>query len=50
VDAAMKGEDLAEWVELEKLCCPFLSFEVAEGRVVIRGPQGVKVILQAEIG
>lgn len=46
----MKGEDVAEWIELEKLCCPFLNFEVAGSRVAMRGPQGVKAILRAEFG
>jgi hypothetical protein len=50
VDGAMKSEEVAEWVELEKLCCPFLSFDVGEGRMAIRGPAGAKAILRAEFG
>jgi hypothetical protein len=45
--------ELAEWVTLERLCCPFLSFQIdipAKGasRLTLRGPKGVKALLQEE--
>ncbi|HLX43117.1 MAG TPA: hypothetical protein VKR43_06770 [Bryobacteraceae bacterium] len=45
--------EVAEWITLERLCCPFLTFnlQVAGGgdpRLTLRGPDGVKAILQEE--
>jgi hypothetical protein len=46
---------LAEWIELERACCPFLSirlqFEREERaiRVSLSGPAGTKRFLQAEL-
>jgi len=45
--------ELAEWIALESLCCPFLTFqlEVAQThptRLALRGPEGVKAILRQE--
>jgi hypothetical protein len=52
------GEDvllaLAEYVSLERLCCPFFAFtiEVGRGEVWLRmtGPEGAKEILRAAMG
>ena len=46
---------LAEWVELERACCPFLNIAVAfeNGsaaiRLDLRGPDGVKDFLRSEL-
>jgi len=43
---------IAEWMVLERICCPFLSFSLELGeqnqpvRVAIRGPEGTKQIFQ----
>jgi len=44
-----------EWIGLERLCCPFLSFELSwpsgahPPRLRLRGPAGVKEFLKAEM-
>jgi hypothetical protein len=44
--------EVAEWVTMERLCCPFLTFqlEVAgeTSLLTLRGPDGVKAILREE--
>lgn len=46
---------LAEWMELERACCPFLDFglifenRVPTMRLDLRGPAGVKDFLRAEL-
>jgi hypothetical protein len=45
--------ELADWVTLERLCCPFLNFLIeidAAGAVhlTVRGPKGVKAVLEEE--
>jgi hypothetical protein len=45
--------ELADWVTLERLCCPFLNFliEIDAAGVVhltVRGPKGVKQVLEEE--
>jgi hypothetical protein len=46
---------LAEWMELERACCPFLDFglifenRVPTMRLAVRGPAGVKDFLRAEL-
>jgi hypothetical protein len=46
---------LGEWIDLERLCCPFLTFEVrwpsgdAAPTLRLSGPEGVKEFLRAEI-
>lgn len=46
---------LAEWMELERACCPFLQFglvfenRVPTMRLDLRGPEGVKDFLRAEL-
>jgi hypothetical protein len=47
---------LAEFISLEKLCCPFFGFAIVVapegGEIVLRltGREGVKPFIQAEIG
>lgn len=47
--------DLAEWVAFERLCCPFLTFEIEaaagtpDWRLALRGPEGVKQFLNEEL-
>ena len=45
--------EVAEWIGLERLCCPFLSFQLdvqgnGESRLTLRGPDGTKSILRQE--
>ena|SRR5215510_4687900 len=46
----------SEWVALESRCCPFFTFELAlESRggplwLRLRGPEGVKNFIRAELG
>jgi hypothetical protein len=46
---------LAEWIELERACCPFLRFgllfenRVPTMRLDLRGPEGVQELLRAEL-
>jgi len=46
---------LAEWMELERACCPFLQFglifenRVPTMRLDLRGPEGVKEFLRSEL-
>jgi hypothetical protein len=48
--------EVAEWVDLESRCCPFLEFGIdvtAKGRVVrlrLTGEKGVKSFLRSELG
>jgi hypothetical protein len=57
VDAAkLDLSALAEWIALERRCCPFLNFtvELAAGegpvKVALSGADGVKDFLRAEMG
>jgi hypothetical protein len=45
--------EIAEWITMERLCCPFLMFQLdvkgsGESRLILRGPDGVKAILREE--
>ena len=44
--------EVSEWITMERLCCPFLIFQLEVGgevsRLTMRGPDGAKAILQAE--
>lgn len=45
--------EVAEWITLERLCCPFLTFQLdvksnGESQLTLRGPEGVKAILAEE--
>ena len=48
--------EIAEWITLERLCCPFLSFEIEMTEdggptwLRLRGRAGVKEFLAAELG
>lgn len=54
-DGALALVDLAEWVPMERKCCPFLNFEVSwaagddEPELTLSGPQGVKGFLKMEM-
>jgi hypothetical protein len=45
--------EVAEWISMERLCCPFLTLELAasgnrdEWVLKLTGPAGVKAILEA---
>lgn len=47
---------LAEYVSLERLCCPFLDFAIEVGReggevwLRMTGPEGAKEVLETAIG
>ncbi len=47
---------LAEYVSLERLCCPFFDFAIEVGRdggevwLRMRGPKGAKGVLEAAMG
>jgi hypothetical protein len=46
--------EVAEWIKSERLCCPFLNLQlevsgqVSDWRLHLRGPAGVKTILDQE--
>lgn len=46
--------EVAEWVSMERLCCPFLTLQLsasgdqADWTLKLTGPKGVKPLLQAE--
>jgi hypothetical protein len=45
--------EVAEWITMERLCCPFLTFQLdvkgnGESALTLRGPQGAKAILREE--
>jgi len=40
--------EVAEWIALERLCCPFLNFELDACRLTMRGPEGTKAVLREE--
>lgn len=44
--------EITEWIAMERLCCPFLRFQLdivaGETRLALRGPEGIKAILRAE--
>ena len=52
----LEPDQLMRWVLLERLCCPFLGFEIELGPergptwLRLRGGPGVKEFLQAEMG
>jgi len=51
---AIKLPEVAEWMSLERLCCPFLKFKLsATGQptdwlLTLTGPEGVKPLLETE--
>jgi hypothetical protein len=44
--------EVAEWITIERLCCPFLTFQLEvvgeTSGLTMRGPDGVKAILREE--
>ena len=44
--------EVAEWINMERLCCPFLIFQIEVSgevcRLMLRGPDGAKALLRAE--
>jgi hypothetical protein len=48
--------DIAEFITIERLCCPFLSFELEVGQAQsplwlrLRGQAGVQQFIEAEFG
>ena len=45
--------EVAEWITMERLCCPFLSFQLdvkgnGDSQLTLRGPVGAKAILREE--
>jgi hypothetical protein len=51
---AISLPEVAEWIAMERLCCPFLTFQLStsgdrpDWHLTLTGPQGVKALLQAE--
>ena len=51
---AIRQTEIADWIRMERLCCPFLSLRVAASEnpgnwiLKLTGPEGVKAFLQAE--
>jgi hypothetical protein len=54
-DTAVVLQELAEWVTMERRCCPFLSFRIETSGterdfwLTLRGPAGVKPFLREEL-
>jgi hypothetical protein len=51
LDASITLPEVAEWIAMERLCCPFLTFllDVSPGgaaQLTLCGPRGVKAILR----
>jgi len=45
--------EVAEWITMERLCCPFLTFQLdvkgnGDSMLTMRGPEGAKTILRDE--
>jgi len=45
--------EVAEWITMERLCCPFLTFQLdvkgnGDSQLTMQGPDGVKAILREE--
>src|SRR5580698_8783909 len=44
--------EVSEWITLERLCCPFLIFQLEVAgevsRLAMRGPSGAKAVLREE--
>ena len=51
---ALSLPEVADWISMERLCCPFLNFQLsASGNqsdwdLKLTGPKGVKALLKAE--
>jgi hypothetical protein len=48
--SAIALSELAEWITMERLCCPFLTFQLdvqsSDTLLTLRGPEGAKAILR----
>jgi hypothetical protein len=44
--------EVSEWITMERLCCPFLIFQLdgagENSRLTMRGPDGAKEVLREE--
>jgi hypothetical protein len=44
--------DISEWIAMERLCCPFLTFQLegvgGDSHLTMRGPDGAKAVLREE--
>jgi hypothetical protein len=45
--------EVAEWITMERLCCPFLRFQLdvkanGDSQLALRGPDGTKPVLREE--
>jgi hypothetical protein len=40
--------EVDEWITMEALCCPFLTFAHGDGQLTLRGPEGAKAVLREE--
>lgn len=44
--------EVSEWITMERLCCPFLNFQLEEAGeascLTMRGPEGAKAVLEEE--
>jgi hypothetical protein len=48
---ALNASELAEWMRLERLCCPFLTIELSGfEKLTLSGAPGIKELIQAEFG
>lgn len=54
VEQSISLKDVAEWISMERRCCPFLIFQLevpaghAAVRLALRGPSGAKAIVALE--
>ena len=50
--AKITEQEVSEWITMERLCCPFLIFQLEavgeDSRLTMRGPEAAKAILRAE--
>jgi hypothetical protein len=54
LDASISLPEVGEWIALERLCCPFLAFQLdvrpgGATQLTLRGPEGAKAILRDAI-
>jgi hypothetical protein len=51
---AISLPEVADWISMERLCCPFLTFQLSasanqsDWALKLTGPEGVKILLKAE--
>ncbi len=50
--AKITEQEVFEWIAMERLCCPFINVQLEVAREVprltMRGPEGVKAVLEGE--